>query len=513
MSFVCELSGEPLTGVSDVVVTPSGHVCLKRLILTKLAENGGVDPWSTGPLQESELVTMASTSKILPPRPHMNSLPNLLQLMQSEYDNLVLELFDTRKALEETRKELSLALYQNDAAIRVVARITMERDQAREELEQWNAADKATTVATMTTTTNVATDGDSATEPPAKKQKTLVVPETTITPVTGSIPKDHLILLTETWEKLSQDRKAQKKQLAAAAPSKDVVSKFAELQHKGWHKSSGKQGLLAMAQDGDLVTTTGRDKQICVYDMKEGVLSFTVAGVGATTIDLQGTRVVAGVNKTVKLFDKEEEIASLELASDVVQVQFHPSGQHIVVLLKESKLILCDATLNEVASFENAGSTYTAGKLHPDGLLFAAGTDSGDLQLWDFKSGSLAITLKSDNDDSAVMDVSFSNNGYHFASVTSAGKVHAWDLKKQKTMAVLEEIQAKMACFDVSGKYLAYAGEKGVVVTTVKEWDVVVQWAKKTSALVWTTQSLITCSDKERAVRFHGYGGDDVEEK
>ena len=144
-----------------------------------------------------------------------------------------------------------------------------------------------------------------------------------------------------------------------------------------------------------------------------------------------------------------------------------------MVLLKESKLILCDATLNEVASFENAGSTYTAGKLHPDGLLFAAGTDSGDLQLWDFKSGSLAITLKSDIDDSAVMDISFSNNGYHFASVTSAGKVHAWDLKKQKTMAVLEEIQAKMACFDVSGKYLAYAGEKGVVVTTVKEWDVV----------------------------------------
>ena len=264
-----------------------------------------------------------------------------------------------------------------------------------------------------------------------------------------------------------------------------------------------------MAQDGDLVVTTGRDKQICVYDMKEGVLSFTVAGVGATTIDLQGTRVVSGANKTVKLFDKEEEVASLELASDVVQVQFHPSGQHIVVLSKESKLILCDAALKEVASFENPGSIYTTGRLHPDGLLFAAGTDSGDLQLWDFKSGSLAITLKSDTDDSAVMDISFSSNGYHFASVTTAGKVHAWDLKKQKTMAVLDEIPAKMACFDVSGKYLAYAGEKGVVVTTVKEWDVAVQWAKKTSAIVWSTQSLITCSDKERAVRFHGNEGDD----
>lgn len=48
----------------------------------------------------------------------------------------MLELFDTRKALEDTRKELSQALYQNDGAIRVVARLCQERDQARQQLEQ-----------------------------------------------------------------------------------------------------------------------------------------------------------------------------------------------------------------------------------------------------------------------------------------------------------------------------------------------------------------------------------------
>lgn len=499
MSFVCELSGEPLTGAAEVVVTPSGHVCLKRLLLTKLAENGGVDPWSTGPLQESQLVELATKSKVLPPRPQISSLPNLLGLMQTEYDNLVLELFDTRQALEETRRELSQALYQNDAAVRVVARISMERDQARAELEQWTAGAK--------TAAAVATDGDAATEPPTKKQKTDEVPDVKASQP-GAIPAEHLARLTDTWEKLSQERKAQKKQLAAAAPSKETVSKFTELNHKGWHKTSGKQGILSIAQDGDLLATTGRDKQIFVYDKKEGVLSFSLAGIGATTLDLQGTRLVAGANKRVKLFDKEEEIATLELASDVVQVQFHPSGQHVVVLSKDSRLTLCDANLKEVALFEQAGSTYTTGRLHPDGLLYAAGTESGDLQLWDFKSGSLATTLKSDSDDSAITHVSFSSNGYHFASVTAAGKVHAWDLKKQKTMAVLEEISAKTACFDVCGKFLAYAGENGVVVTTVKEWDVVAQWSKKSSGLVWSENSLITCSDKERAVRFHGRGDD-----
>ena len=505
MSFICELSGEPLTGAAEVVVTPSGHICLKRLLLTKLAENGGVDPWSTGPLQESELVNLATKSKVLPPRPQITSLPNLLGLMQSEYDNLVLELFDTRQALEDTRKELSQALYQNDAAVRVVARISMERDQARQELQQWSAGVKTAAV-------TVATDGDSATEPPAKKQKTDAPVKIDAQPGSAKIPDDQLLILTNTWEKLSQERKAQKKDLVAAAPSKERLSKFTEIAHKGWHKSSGKQGLLGIVQDGDFVATTGRDKQVCVYDTKEGVVSFSVAGVGGTSsLDLQGTRVVVGVDKTVKLFVKDQESATLELESEVVQVQFHPSGQHVVVLLKDSRLILCDANLQEIASFGEEGTTYTAGRLHPDGLLYAAGTESGDLQLWDFKSGGLATTLRSESDDTAVAEVSFSSSGYHFVSVTFSGKVHVWDLKKQKTMAVLEEISAKTACFDVSGKYLAYAGEKGVVLTALKEWGILAQWARKTSGMVWSAESLVTCSDKERAVRFHGVGDDNVQ--
>ena len=67
-------------------------------------------------------------------------MPALLGLVGKEYEAFVLELFDTRKALEETRKELSHALYQNDAAVRVVARLAQERDEARQELANWKAS-------------------------------------------------------------------------------------------------------------------------------------------------------------------------------------------------------------------------------------------------------------------------------------------------------------------------------------------------------------------------------------
>ena len=56
--------------------------------------------------------------------------------MQTEWDALMVETFNLKSALEETRRELSQALYQNDAAVRVIARLTMERDQARQMLAQ-----------------------------------------------------------------------------------------------------------------------------------------------------------------------------------------------------------------------------------------------------------------------------------------------------------------------------------------------------------------------------------------
>lgn len=82
------------------------------------------------------------------------SIPALLSLMQNEWDAFVLESFELKKHLHQTRQELSHALYQcasqplliyaskcpaldsssfafrYDAACRVIARVTKERDDA-----------------------------------------------------------------------------------------------------------------------------------------------------------------------------------------------------------------------------------------------------------------------------------------------------------------------------------------------------------------------------------------------
>jgi pre-mRNA-processing factor 19 len=56
----------------------------------------------------------------------------MVSLFQNEWDNLMLETSQLRQHLEGCRKELSHSLYQNEAACRVIARLTRERDEARE---------------------------------------------------------------------------------------------------------------------------------------------------------------------------------------------------------------------------------------------------------------------------------------------------------------------------------------------------------------------------------------------
>jgi len=107
----------------------------KRLILKYIEENGK-EPGTDDELHPDDLLEIQSSRVVRPRPPNFTSLPSLLKAFQDEWDALVLESYNTKEQLARTREELATALYQHDAAVRVIARLTKERDEARDALSK-----------------------------------------------------------------------------------------------------------------------------------------------------------------------------------------------------------------------------------------------------------------------------------------------------------------------------------------------------------------------------------------
>jgi pre-mRNA-processing factor 19 len=320
-SFVCALTG--LTPLTDPVVTPSGYVCSRRLLVTKLAENGGVDPFDgsgTRRLDESSLVGLNTSGgggagggvAAVPPRPpKATSLPNLLGMVQGEFEAVLLELYDTRAALEEARRELSSALYQNDAAVRVVARLAAERDEARGKLEGYLASDGAALTPSRVAVEPTKRGRDDGTwaagggndESSAATEKKAKVDDSAGRSLSAIPPMD-LNAMNETWTILTKNRRHISKLKRTDDETAANVSLLTDLGGKGetkkinLGKSSAQAGILCMslvtaAFDDDTkgeeyLITSGHDKTAIVYHVNSGSIHQTLSGATKEVVTVHG---------------------------------------------------------------------------------------------------------------------------------------------------------------------------------------------------------------------------------
>lgn len=87
-------------------------------------------------LTMDDLVELKASRTVRPRPPTLTSIPSLLSVLQNEWDALALETHTLRQHLTQVRQELSRALYEHDAAVRVITRLSRERDEAREALSR-----------------------------------------------------------------------------------------------------------------------------------------------------------------------------------------------------------------------------------------------------------------------------------------------------------------------------------------------------------------------------------------
>lgn len=469
--MLCAISGE--APEHPVASRKSGNVFERRLIEAYISENGS-DPVNGEELSVEDLIDLKVARVVNPRPPTQTSIPALLATFQNEWDSLILEAFDLKQQLAETRQELSTALYYNDAAQRVIARLQKERDEARDALSK----------VTVNTVANGNANGD---EMQVEWQ---------------SLPDDIVEKIDQTQANLSATRR--KRPVPDDWATGDMLATYqvkctADTQFTG-------AKTLAAHNTGDFFLCGDSDGTIGIYDLNQGAFT-TRASLGSGSI-LDGAwahdkAVVATSSGAIIITqDGAVEAKLRQHAGPATAVAAHPSGSIIASVGVDKSYILYDVHNTKVLTQIFTEVELTTVTFHPDGHLIAAGAADGSIRLFEIKASRLAHTFQP-TAVAPVSSLSFSENGTWLASsVSGQTTVTVWDLRKLNALKTLEIGTAVTGItWDYTGQFLAAGGPGGIVVVqytkSSKQWSeplrkaieaVDVQWGSKAMSLVALTR-------------------------
>ncbi|KAH7883871.1 nuclear matrix protein NMP200 [Phlebopus sp. FC_14] len=470
--FFCGISGEP---PQDPVVTKTGHVYERRLILKYINDNG-TDPLTGEKLEESDLVTIKADPKAAPPRPPTaTSIPALLHMLQNEWDALVLEAFSVKQQYNSIRQELSYSLYAQDAASRVVARLIRERDAAREAL--------ANVQATM------------GLAPAPSAQDIEMTGEATAQE--GALPKEVVEQIDETQQALSATRKKRKAPAGYTTPA-EVKTFTAKHTIPSLHSASpaGTTSISLSRTNPSQFLTGGNDAIVQLYDRSTDKVLASLKGhtkkvnhVAFRERDGESTMILsAGADKIAKIWSHDsasgEYLPKATIRthkSDLTGLAVHPTST-LFALSSLDKTYSFHELSNFTQVYHSAPSDdpFTSLAIHPDGTLLALGTPTSKIHICDVRTGAVAAVISPpDSPPFSVNTLSFSENGYHLLAPDSLSSVAIWDLRKMRTtqsISLGDSFKVNKVAYDYSAQYFGVAGSEGIRLFVHKSWEELVRF-------------------------------------
>jgi pre-mRNA-processing factor 19 len=449
------------------------------------------------------LSTLSTAGKtVVQPRPvAAASVPGLLSLLQSEWDALMLETFQLRQQLDSTRQELSQALYQHDAACRVIARLTRERDGARVALTQAQAA-----IARVGAGTAMEAPGVAA--PPAADVDMAAAAPSSAVDVAG-MTESVLAALKDKHKELSRGRKKRQvpADVAGAYPGPyggAEASVSAKTKIDRLFPSSGNaaaaEGISALAIHPFAATAAAGDSSVFASLVLAGSDASTPSGGRALLFDVKRQRPVAmlaapsgssgrvsavafhptrdvlftaGSSGVVRVWADASngQMAQVAVASSlqphgagvgVSALSVHPLGEYVATAAANGTWAFLDVAASRVLHASapgDAGASFSTVSIHPDGLLVALGGADGCVRIVDLRSQAVEATLPL-HTGGPVSAVAFSENGCFMASASAPdATVRITDLRSVQTVAELRAAEGAAGfsslAFDHSGLFLA----------------------------------------------------------
>lgn len=476
MSFTCAISNE--VPESPVVSPFSGAVYEKRLIEKYINENGK-DPISGDSITIDQLIEIKGQTIIKPRPPTATSIPAILKMMQDEWDATMLHSFTLRQQLQTARQELSHALYQHDAACRVIARLSKEVNAAREALATLkpHAAISTGPLFEQQQYNNGAGGMIEVNENVEANME-----EPGMTPDVVKKLQDKAAVLTAA-------RKQRGKSVPEDLVKIDDIKNYTQIaSHTGLHSASipGITCLDLHAQDPALVITGGNDKNAIVFNKDKEQVVATLKG-HQKKIEKAiyhptepNVCITSSSDATIKIWNVEQQSCQhtiLAHEAPVTGLSLHATGDYVLSVSLDEKWAFSDIrsgrTLCRVTVVDENGVSQklTTAQFHPDGLIFGVGTANGVVKIWDLNE-QVNLTNFADH-TGAIKAVSFSENGYYLATAAEDSCIKLWDLRKLrnfKTVKLDDKYEVRDLCFDQSGSYLAIAGTD-VRVFHTKQWQ------------------------------------------
>jgi len=436
-TIVCAISGN--APEQPVFAAKTGYIYERRTI-EKQIETTGQCPVSKEELSKDDLSDVKANKPVRPRPASAASIPGMLTLLQSEWDALMGETYELKTNLDTTRKQLSHALYQHDAACRVIARLLRERDAARAQVAQLQ-------------------DQLSNSVPSGSTERQ--EGETGLTPQ-----------ITKRMEDLAKSlSKTRKQRNFPDLNPLDEVKRLESIGSYATHQSTA-PGILCVdvhKTDSTRIATGGIDGQVLLFNAKTEKPAQKLQGHSkkVTAVSLHPDKPVvmsASQDATVKIWtctsaDWTSQYTCAHTIrkhqAEVTDLSIHPIGDYLLSASLDKSWAIHDfATGRCVRHMQDLETAYPCLKFHPDGLILAGGTEEKTVVVWDVKEQATVATLSGHED--VVETVTFSGNGYYLVSGSRDGVVKLWDLRKPLNIQTIKvDGPVHSVAFDSTGSYLA----------------------------------------------------------
>ncbi|KAJ3449310.1 pre-mRNA-processing factor [Anaeramoeba flamelloides] len=513
----CSLSGEP---AKDPVITKSGYIFERRLI-EKYIESKGSCPVTQESLEKEDLVSIKVPKVSNPIDPKLTSIPQFVEILQTEWDSLVVECFELKKSLQKSREELAKTLYEYDAACRVIARLITERDEAREALSKYQLPEKPLQMQNKKKSTQQEIQKSIEKQMEIELQKN---------EQSKQIPKERIENIVTLSKRLSTERKKMRSNLRK---KRIELPKIQQFKQKYINKNALGEGehciksldtienipniAISLGKGGGTTVSDYSSSRILVKTKKKSENACLLVH-PTNSLFLLGTNQGElefynyNIDKLVKESTVCEPNSTIPISkpSPIMRMSLHPDKKTLLTSSKNNMFQLSDLETQKKISNHtlNNYDQITSSCIHPDGILFLFGTHKGKIHLWDVRSEQIALTL-SNNKETQVDQIVSSNFGIHLGSVTSDSLVNIWDLREQrvlKTFGNVENNKSKTSIdFDQTGSHLCIGNLDQIQIIETKNWDVIkelncidksssiqdISWGNKDGIIIGTSNGVI----------------------